>query len=393
MASTPDPSYWGNPPETPRSKYDPRNQQPYAAPQQAYGQQPAQEPQPQNGYAAAPQQPADQPFQQSAQQQPYAAQPSQPQQTYDPNRPEPYGQQYNPNNPEPYGQQPYQASNPNAAYSPIQTDQPKKKGRTIAIVVGIIAVVVLFFGIAGCVAVNTISNLEQQYEQNATSSTTPDSSSGDSNSVWSDSSSLNESARTMFGLSGEGSFTTDELNSIQSSLFNDASKSADENGNYPAGVYFVGTDISAGSYWFEGSDNSLSYFFVFDPASESGSYDVEAINSYYGHNLMELEEGQVLILVNYSTMISLEQMSETFSSPYTSGVYRVGTDIPAGTYTLGFGSASDYSAYYVMTDLEYNSSSYKDTGYFVPGDSLGTITLEEGTYIELYNMTLTSNQT
>lgn len=339
--ATPDPNYWGNPPETPRSKYDPRNQQPNTAPQQPYA-APASQPQ-----AQAP-----------TDQAPYNA-----------------------------DQAPYNTSQ--APYNPAP--QPKKKGKTVAIVVGIIAVVVLFFGIAGCVAVNTISNLENQYEQSlpfSTDSTQPDS--GNSGSTL-DSATLNEYTRNKFGLTGSSAITTDELNQIQSDYFANASKSADENGHYGKGVYVVGTDIEPGTYWFYGSESTLSYFYVLESASEEGTYNATVLNNYYGHNLIDLEEGEVLILDNSEGMVNIDQLNETFSSPYGSGVYRVGTDIPAGTYTLGYGEADDYSAYYIMSDLDYESSSYLATNYFVSGDSLGTITLEEGTYVELYNLTLTSN--
>ena len=51
-------------------------------------------------------------------------------------------------------------------------------------------------------------------------------------------------------------------------------------------------------------------------------------------------------------------------------------------------SANTYSAYYVMSDLNYGDDSYLESDYFVSGDTGTEITLEEGTYVELYNMCL-----
>lgn len=104
---------------------------------------------------------------------------------------------------------------------------------------------------------------------------------------------------------------------------------------------------------------------------------------------MDLEEDEVLVLINDGTMTPLASMDETFSEPYTSGTYRVGTDIPAGTYQLQLGEADDYSACYVMKDLEFSDSSYLLETYYIEGDQPDEVTLQEGTYIELYNMTMT----
>ena len=43
-----------------------------------------------------------------------------------------------------------------------------------------------------------------------------------------------------------------------------------------------------------------------------------------------------------------------------------------------------------MRDLEYSEDSYLNELYYISGDEPGEITLEEGTYVELYNMSMTS---
>jgi hypothetical protein len=82
------------------------------------------------------------------------------------------------------------------------------------------------------------------------------------------------------------------------------------------------------------------------------------------------------------------------SAPYLNGVYRVGTDIPAGTYTLSGGDANDYCAYFVMNSLDFTGDNVIEQNEFYDASTIPsetTITLEEGTFIELYNMEATSN--
>lgn len=200
---------------------------------------------------------------------------------------------------------------------------------------------------------------------------------------------LNNETRRAFGLSGSASLSETELNSIQSDFFSDAGRTPDSEGSYATGVYRVGTDIPAGGYWFTGSNTQLSYFYLLQPTAKgSSAYNTVHVNNYYGHNLMDLEDGEVLILDNNGTMCPIQQMDETFNAPYESGVYRVGVDVPEGSYQLIVGDgADDYSACYVMADLDFDEdSSYLYSDYFVKGDKPETITLEAGTYVELYNM-------
>lgn len=328
MTKTPDPSYWGNPPRTPQSSHQ---QHSHAVPPYATTQAP-----PPNQDPVIPA-PAYAPQQQSM---PPAPQP------------------------------------------------PKKSNKKIiGIVIAIVVVVLLCLSIGGCAAYNALksmtaaSNAEYSLQLPESPSIPNDPSASLSN----------ESLRLAFGLSGNASLTTEELNTIQSDYFSSESKLPDDDGEYDQGVYFVGSDIPAGSYWFEGDNKEISYFYLLQPSSTTeGAYDVVHINSYYGHNLMDVKDGEVLILANDEDMIPLSAMDETFSNPYQSGVYRVGIDIPAGTYQLKLGQADDYSACYVMQDLNFTDDSYLFEGYYIEGDQPDEIVLEEGTYVELYNMSMTS---
>lgn len=421
MPDTPDPSYWGNPPETPHrggqgaapgtpippayngaqmppqagtpqpqdaaaagtpqpqaaaAGFSPQQAAPSAAADPRPTQQPqptpqaAPQPQPAPGPAATPQ-PQAIPQPQAAQQPGYYAAPA--------------GQGQ-----PPYGQPPYNAYSyhtPPAPPAPPAVHKTSHKGAIAAIIV--VLVLAALFGIGGCTACTAAvltldagSNYEDLPFSDNNSTPLPDSSSDDT-------AFMNQSLRSTFGLSGSGSITDSDLATIKSTAFPNATTAPDAQGRYAAGIYRVGTDIPAGTYWFSGSSTDLSYFYVLVNTFDDNTYDTIYANSYYGHNLMELLDGDVLVLDNSGTMEPIEAMTDAFTPPYHSGVYRVGTDIPAGTYYLGVGDgADDISACFVMSDLYFDDSSYLYSSTFLPGDDPGTVTLEDGTYVELYNMTM-----
>lgn len=327
MSKTPDPNYWGNPPQTPQSQY--ASNQPSSAPQQGFN---------------------------------------------------------------------AQAPNPTPNYPNSFNEPPKKNNRGVILAIVISLILFLILGIAGFSAcatlVSDISNSGATYFELADPSETPNT------SADSETAALNQDFRDAFGLSSSDksstndteAITADELAYIQQNQFKDASKSPNEQGQYAENVYTVGTDIDAGTYWLTGSDTNLSYFYILQPTeNKSTSYNVVHSNNYFGHNLMNFEDGDVVVFVNQGTMFPIEKLTEKFTTPYKSGVYRVGTDIPAGNYRVNIGEADSYSAYYIMSDLNYNSDSYEDSDYFTmqnPGTKAAEITLEDGQYIELYNMTM-----
>lgn len=376
MAKNPDPSYWGNPPQTPTRNNTPSYPQPQPA-------QPAQPIQPQGSPVAQPY-PSPSPQQTQPQQGPVSQPGSQSAQA-------PQPQPQTTPTPQPQPVQPQWANQPGQAPNFPPAPKPPKKHRGCLIAAIIAVILVFLLGIAGCVACTsaiTSSPSAQQLEQNYLLPLQPDAPDPITDSTVSVN---NEFFRDAFGLSGtaaDAAITTDDLNTIQSSYFSENSKKPNKEGLYSDGVYFVGSDLPQGSYWFTGSNDELSYFFILEPTETEGTFNVDHINNYYGHNLMEVEEGEVLVLVNNGTMQPLDSFKETFSAPYLSGTYRVGTDIPAGTYQLSLGEANDYSACYVMSDLDFDTDSYLYEAYYIEGDDPEEITLDEGTYVELYNMSM-----
>ncbi len=381
MPSTPDPSYWGNPPQTPVSKHAPQQ-----AGNHANGSQPP-----------VPPTPAEQPNSAAATPQPNQQQAAQTQAGYQ--------QQPNPQQVTAQGEPGQQENAATAGFSaqpstpaapPVPPSAPKKGNRGVVIAI-VAAIIVLLLGMAGCSActVAALSSGTDGYlgsthgsPQNIPSF--DDDHNDSSTDSETDQAYLNAQTRSAFDLQGSSALTEEELSQVQAGYFENSSIAPNSEGVYPQGVFHVGTDLPAGSYWFSGSNSALSYFFILQPTSNgANTYNTVHVNSYYGHNLMNLEDGEVLILANSGTMTPLSKMTERFTSPYGSGVYRVGTDIPAGSYRIIVGDGAEtYSAYYVMSDLNYSNDSYLESNYFVSGDTGTEITLEEGTYVELYNMCL-----
>ena len=386
MPRTPDPSYWGNPPKTPVSKYAQQAENPQETGNQAPI-PPAPQPQPAaNQPAPGAQHTAAQPSPQQS-----AAQGQEAYQQGSPDGDATARQQ----NPSASGSGYAQPSNPAAPPAPQPAPKKGNKGVVIAIVA---AIVVLLLGMAGCsactVALSSGANsyLGSTYGNPQNIPSFDNGQRGNSSSTDSDQAYMNAQTRSAFDLQGSSALSEEELSQLQASFFSGSSNTPNSEGIYPQGIFHVGTDLPAGSYWFSGSSSDLSYFFILQPTSDgSSTYNAVHVNSYYGHNLMDLEDGEVLILVNNGTMTPIAKMTEQFTSPYGSGVYRVGIDIPAGSYRAIVGDGADtYSAYYVMSDLSYSDDSFLDSDYFVSGDNGTEIILEEGTYVELYNMRLVS---
>ena len=385
--TAPQDGYWGNPPQTPlpnRMPGQPGSYPPYQVPRPVHPSAAAPAPNPQQPNQGA--NPYVQPAQTAA---PYTQPNSYQQPTQQAPTQQPTQQQKQPSFRQP-AEQVAEQSIPQSTYT--QTPPPaapvtpqKKRGLSTGVLVTVIVLAVLLASIGGCAAlwglVNNasttlpLSNIEQHPSY--------------SNSPHTDDETMNSGLRYRYLLEDNnyGALTTDELSKIDTLLKGDDLYSTDE--EHQPGVYYVGKDIPAGLYWVDGDETELTYYFKLKPTQDGSAqtaYTVSHGNSYYGHNIVDAAEGDVLIIEEEA--LPLDQMNEKFTSPYKSGVYRVGADIPAGTYTLSAGKADDYYGYYVMKDLSYNEDSYLDQGYFMNVNEHPTVTLKEDTYIELYNLTM-----
>ncbi len=270
--------------------------------------------------------------------------------------------------------------------APMPPEEPRPEGRSSTARIAIVIVAILgVLGIAafvtGCSALALVSD---DYQHRASLQLPSESSAVDGETA-----AMNDTLRDSFGLAGTGPITEGDLSIIEG-YFSQNETEQHEDGAYEPGVFRVGTDIPAGRYWFTGDDSAPSAFYILRPDEKrTVEYNVAYANTYYGHNLMDVDDGEILIIDNEGLFMPIDEMKETFEPPYGNGVYRVGVDIPAGSYALSLGPNDDLCAYSVMKDLRYLDSSYIDQGFYVEGDGPGELTLSEGTYVELYNMTLT----
>ena len=164
----------------------------------------------------------------------------------------------------------------------------------------------------------------------------------------------------------------------------------DDEGKAAPGVYVVGRDIDEGLYFLQGNPSTESECYLFDPEG-SGTYSMSAAVTYTGNYFADLENGQVIAFMPSAKsmlMIPADQADFQPQAPYASGLYRVGQDIPAGTYTITVSpdaphnASQDYAAY-VMKDLDFDDDSITDSKPLLRG-STQTVTVEDGEWLELF---------
>ena len=197
MPSTPDPNYWGNPPQTPRSSNIPQQPMHHASPEPPMGARSSMSAQD----GAAPQQQA--PF-------------------------TPAGGNGATQTGANFQQVPQGGSIPPAPAAPPAPIRPEKKNTGIIVAIAIIAA--LLVGMGGCAACTAVlsatlddaddarhaqSDFNQQYQNH--------------NMPINEQELLNRETRTDFGLVGSAALDSAELDSVQSSYFDNASKAPDAN--------------------------------------------------------------------------------------------------------------------------------------------------------------------
>mgnify|MGYP004561071369 FL=1 len=191
-----------------------------------------------------------------------------------------------------------------------------------------------------------------------------------------------------------GGFTLSDIKEAAGDLPGDI----DDEGKATPGVYVVGRDIDEGLYFLQGNTSTESEYYLFDPEG-FGTYSISAAVTYTGNYFADLENGQVVAFMPSSTsmlMIPADQADFQPQAPYASGLYRVGKDIPAGTYSITVSpdaphnASQDYAAY-VMKDLDFDDDSITDSKPLLRG-STQTVTVEDGEWLELFGTIATPVQ-
>ncbi len=168
-----------------------------------------------------------------------------------------------------------------------------------------------------------------------------------------------------------------------------------------AGAYQVGTlsGIPAGIYFLEGSDTQESTYFLFKAVSgradpQKARYAYYGQNTYLGNYFLSLSDGDLLVYLpadSDDAMYDASLAEVDAGSVLTSGFYRVGVDIPEGTYHVELdpdlaGSISLEAGAYVMSERTFPDGTFADERYVTVGSNQ-TVTVRNGDWLELYGAT------
>lgn len=355
-------------PQPPTQPWGAPAQDPYAYQQPPYGQQP---------YGQQPHQT----------QQPYA-QPYQSHQPYGYPQQQPYGQQ--PYQPQPYGSPAYQPPQPpQNTYPPYGAygQEPPKKKVWPWVLVGCLLIGLLGLGgCVGCVACTSMVTDSNRYS-NSYGYGYGDGYDYDYDYDYDDYDYLygDDYDDYYFG------YSHSEIMADKSSYDNRI-----EGGLISNGIYEVGIDIDPGRYFLEGDAVQESRYYLYQLNEDAtDSYKVSSSVVYFGNYYVDLKMGDIIEFspVSDHSMMVVANASFAPTAPYTNGLYLVGTDIPAGSYTVTYDDASAVNASmeaaaYIMKDLEWDDDSITDRYYAAKGGS-HTITLTDGQWVEAYAVTLT----
>lgn len=197
--------------------------------------------------------------------------------------------------------------------------------------------------------------------------------------------------------STEGTYSLDEIKSVM--FPNGAPENVPgADGACLEGVYTVGPNgqIPAGLYFLQGAEDAESNFYVFNGTNAPNYYTVDDSVVYFGNYFTQLDEGDLIVFKPGAaglTMIPAPDTAMNVKAPYNDGCYRVGIDIPAGSYTItafepSYQVATNDPGAFVMNDLDFGADSIAESVYVIPGGKQ-VVTVKDGQYLELFAATAT----
>ena len=273
-------------------------------------------------------------------------------------------------------QSPYAAPPSPYAYAQ-QPQQPKKKWPWIVLA----CILAFLLGLGGCVGCATVGIVADSLHNRSDSVHSYD---------YDDQYGFGYNPDSIPDSDVYGGFTLSDIKDAAGDLPNQV-----EGNQASAGVYVVGRDIDAGQYFLQGDPSIESQFHIFTPEG-SGTYSLSSSVAYTGNYFADLAEGDVIAFlpdVDDACMVPADDADFEPQTPYQSGLYRVGVDIPAGTYSVTVSSTApqnasqDYAAY-VMQDLDFDEDSITDSVYLLRG-STQTVTVQDGDWLELFGTVAT----
>lgn len=164
---------------------------------------------------------------------------------------------------------------------------------------------------------------------------------------------------------------------------------ADDLDWFPAGEYWVGTDIPPGEYFLEATEMSERVYlfqqpgdlqYIIEELDAEGNLTHVLSSDFRMFGFISVEDGQRLTVKN-ARIIASDKAPKitTVDGYYGEGLYRIGKDIPKGEYyceKVGVYSVSDIS---VRDNLQYEHGDKSYYGTRVP--TFAFLTVDKGVYL------------
>lgn len=147
-----------------------------------------------------------------------------------------------------------------------------------------------------------------------------------------------------------------------------------------SGMYKVGEDIPAGTYYFENAGNSKGYYAIY--SDSTGDFDSLLHNDNVpSFTFLTVSDGQYLE-VTRGKIAPADQISAigAENGKYGSGTYRVGIDIPAGEYNAISDGSRSLAYYAILSDVTGGLDSIVSNDNF---ENNAYVTVSDGQYLEL----------
>ncbi len=162
------------------------------------------------------------------------------------------------------------------------------------------------------------------------------------------------------------------------------SLSESEEKELPVGIYHVGTDIPEGKYYFIGKSTTDILYNCPDNSFTEGTYVKEgSIWSDKDIVLLNLVKDTYIYVqlhaVNIKLFSGITIDSDGGTLPV--GVYHVGEDFPAGTYTFVGTGAADIL--YNCKDDQFRDGTYEKDGSIWSAGNTTKLTLKDNTYVQI----------
>lgn len=180
--------------------------------------------------------------------------------------------------------------------------------------------------------------------------------------------------------------TTDNTTSVNNTDAISPSNAVVDDGSIKEGMYKVGTDLSAGEYVIITNNSEQGYMQI--TKDSTGTFDSIISNENIANRTyITVNDAEYLTVKNAKTYpLDKVPKVDTSSGTLSDGMYKVGTDLPAGEYKVN----SPNNGY-----IEITSGSRHTLEGIVSNDNFTGdkyITVQDGQYVKLQNTTLTLNK-